>query len=325
MSILGEGQGPRAEDQRTEAAIGTATSALGPSALSRWVAAARPKTLLLATTPIVAGIGLAFAQTGRLAYLTAAATLIAGVAIQIGTNLHNDAVDFERGTDTPDRVGPPRASAQGWFTARQVRNAAHLAFAVALLLGFLLVLRGGWPILAIGIAALVCGYAYTSGPWPIAYGPFGELYVLGFFGIASVVGSHYLQTQSFDWSALTLGIALGLPAAAVLLLNNYRDLETDRVAGRRTLAHFLGRGRAQILYAALLLLPLPLLTVAGLAGSTWLALLALPLALSLIARLVRGAIGTQINPMLGQTALYQALLTLLLLGGLAIAPARWAS
>jgi 1,4-dihydroxy-2-naphthoate octaprenyltransferase len=297
-------------------------AASGPGALARWVAAARPKTLPLTVTPVVAGIGLALAQTGRLAPLAAAATLLAAVAIQIGTNLHNDAADFERGTDTPDRVGPPRATAQGWFSARQVRTAAHLAFATAFLLGLLLVWRGGWPILAIGIAALVCGYAYTSGPRPIAYGPFGEVYVLAFFGLASVAGSHYLQTLRFDWPALALGAALGLPAAAVLLLNNYRDLETDRAAGRRTLAHYLERPRARTLYAALLLLPIPLLLGAGLPGWTWMALGALPLAISLILRLARGALGPAINPMLGQTGVYQALLVLLLLAGFALAPTR---
>ncbi len=217
-----------------------------PSRIARWISAARPKTLLLAVTPVVAGIGLAVAQTGRLAFPTAVATLLAAVAIQVGTNLHNDAADFERGTDTVDRVGPPRATAQGWFSAREVRSAAHLAFGLAFLLGCLLVARGGWPILAIGLASLACGYAYTSGPRPIAYSPFGELYVLTFFGIASVVGSHYLQTLAFDRAALLLGIALGLPAAAVLLLNNYRDLETDRVAGRRTLCHYLGRPGARV-------------------------------------------------------------------------------
>jgi 1,4-dihydroxy-2-naphthoate octaprenyltransferase len=297
---------------------GPPPSALGPSRTARWIAAARPKTLFLAVTPVVAGIGLAVAQTGRIAAVTALTTLMAGVAIQIGTNLHNDAADFERGTDTPDRVGPPRASAQGWFTARQVHNAAHVAFAIALLLGLLLVVRGGWPILGIGVAALLCGYAYTSGPKPIAYGSFGEVYVLAFFGVASVAGSHFLQTLVFDWTAVALGVALGLPAAAVLLLNNYRDLETDLAAGRRTLAHYLGRGRSQALYGALLLLPLPILMGAGLPGWSWPILAALPLALSLIARLVRGAMGAAINPMLGQTALYQAFLTLLMLSGFAL-------
>lgn len=288
------------------------------SALARWVAAARPKTLLLAVTPVAAGIALAVTETGTLAPLVAAGTLFAAIAIQIGTNLHNDAADFERGTDTPDRVGPARATAQGWFTPRQVRTAAHLTFGLAFLIGLLLVVHGGWPILVIGVAALVSGYAYTGGPKPIAYGPFGEVYVLVFFGLASVVGSYYLQVLTLDWPAFTLGGALGMPAAAVLLLNNYRDLETDRAAGRRTLCQVLGRARTRVLYVLLLVLPLPLLLGAGLPGATWLTLGALPLGLLLIARLYRGARGAQINPLLGQTSLYQALLTVLLIGGFAV-------
>ena len=289
-----------------------------PSTLGRWVAAARPKTLLLSTTPVLGGIALGVAETGRLAPLVAAATLVAAVAIQIGTNLHNDAADFERGTDTPDRLGPPRATAQGWFSARQVRTAAHLTFGLAFLLGLLLVARGGWPILIVGLASLAGGYAYTSGPRPIAYGPYGEVYVIAFFGLAAVGGSYYLQTLTLNGAALLLGLALGLPAAAVLLLNNYRDLETDRIAGRHTLCHALGRDRARGLYALLLILPLGLVQDPELPGATWLSWGALPLALVLIARLYRGARGAAINPMLGQTGRYQAVLTLLLIGGFAL-------
>jgi len=295
----------------------TNRAAAGASTISRWVAAARPKTLLLAATPVLAGIALAAITTGTLAPLVAAATLLAALAIQVGTNLHNDAADFERGTDTPDRVGPPRATAQGWFTARQVRTAAHLTFGLAFALGLLLVARGGWPIFLVGVAALASGYAYTSGPRPIAYGPFGELYVLAFFGITAVAGSYYLQTLTLDQPAVTLGLALGLPAAAVLLLNNYRDLETDVAAGRRTLCYVLGRPRARVLYALLMLLPLPLLLGAGLPGATWLTLGALPLGLLLIARLYQGVQGAHINPMLGRTGLYQGLLTLLMIVGFA--------
>lgn len=292
--------------------------ALGTRRLLLWVAAARPKTLLLSLAPVVAGIGLALAQGHTPALVIALGTLVAAVAIQVGTNLHNDAVDFERGTDTPDRLGPPRASAQGWFNASQVRTAAHLAFGLALVLGLLLVIRGGSPILALGLAAIACGYAYSSGPRPIAYGPLGELYVLAFFGIASVVGSHYLQSLRLDPSALRLGVALGLPAAAVLLLNNYRDLETDRAAGRRTLCHYLGRTRSRVLYASLLVAPLPLILAADLPGPVWLSLIALPLAMNLIARLNGGASGQDLNPLLGRTALYQGLVTGLLLVAFAL-------
>jgi len=279
----------------------------------RWVAAARPRTLSLAVAPVLAGIALALAERGTWAPFTAFATLLAAVAIQIGTNLHNDAADFERGTDTPDRLGPPRATAQGWFRPAQVRRAAHLAFATAFVLGLVLVVRGGWPILLLGLGAIAAGYAYTSGPRPIAYGPFGELYVLAFFGIAATAGTFYLQTLALSGTAVRLGVALGLPAAAVLLLNNYRDFATDRRAGRRTLCHVLGQSRARWLYRALLLLPLPLLT--SLPGNGWMLLPAVPLALWLGHR-IRRAQGAALNVLLGHTALYQVLLVLSFGGGL---------
>ncbi len=287
--------------------------------LQRWIAASRPRTLLLALGPVVAGVLLAQAKTGSIAPITALVTLLAAALIQIGTNLHNDAADFDRGTDTPHRLGPARASAQGWFTSAQVRLAAHLVFGLAFVLGLGLVLRGGWPILLLGLAAIAAGYAYTSGPRPIAYGPFGELYVLVFFGIAAVAGTYWLQALALTPGALWLGLALGLPAAAVLLLNNYRDFDTDRAAGRRTLCHVLGRSWARRLYAAMLLLA-PLCMALGawigwLPGPAWLPLPALPMGVWLARRLVEIEPGPGLNLLLGQTAQYQSVLVLLFVIG----------
>jgi 1,4-dihydroxy-2-naphthoate octaprenyltransferase len=283
----------------------------------RWLSAARPKTLPLAVTPVVGALLLTLADAGRLAPFTALATLLAAAGIQIGTNLHNDAADFERGTDTGERLGPPRASAQGWFTSAQVKRAAHIAFLVSFMLGLLLVLRGGWPILLLGLAAIAAGYAYTGGPKPIAYGPYGELYVLCFFGIAAVAGSYYLQTLTLSAGAISLGIALGLPAAAVLLLNNYRDFDTDRAAGRRTLCHVLGRPAARMVYAVLLLAPVPLMLIGSLPGWTWPVLLALPAAVRLIRQLYSSD-GLALNLLLARTAQYQTLLVGLYALGLAL-------
>jgi 1,4-dihydroxy-2-naphthoate octaprenyltransferase len=272
----------------------------------------------LSLTPAVAGVALAATQTQRLDWITAAVTLATAVAIQVGTNLYNDAADFERGTDTALRVGPLRATVQGWFTSAQVKLAAHVAFLTALVLGLYLCVRGGWPILMLGLASLVAGYAYTSGPRPIAYGPLGEMFVVLFFGIGAVSGSHYLQTLEWSTTAAAVGIALGLPAAAVLLLNNYRDLDTDRAAGRRTLCYWLGRARSRIVYAALLLAPFPVLLMIGLPGNPLPLIAGLPFAASLIVRLRRGARGSALNPLLGSTALFQAALTLLMIVGFAL-------
>lgn len=271
----------------------------------RWLAAARPRTLPLTLAPVLAGLLLAIAQTGQLAFFTGLATLLAAAGIQIGTNLHNDAVDFERGTDTPERIGPARAAASGWFTAAEVRRAAHLVFLASLLLGIALVARGGWPILLLGLVSIAAGYSYTSGPRPIAYGPHGELYVLVFFGIAAVAGTYYLQALTLSAGAITLGIAVGLPAAAVLLLNNYRDFDTDRTAGRHTLCHLLGRERARAVYAGLVLAPVLLLLFGGVLAFPWPVLLAVPLAWQRIRRLYAGADGPALNRLLGDTALYQ--------------------
>jgi 1,4-dihydroxy-2-naphthoate polyprenyltransferase len=283
----------------------------------RWFSAARPKTLPLAVTPVLGALLLALADTGGIAPLTALATLLAAAGIQIGTNLHNDAADFERGTDTEHRLGPPRAAAQGWFSSAQVKRAAHIAFLTSFVLGLLLVLRGGWPILLLGLAAIAAGYAYTGGPRPIAYGPYGELYVLCFFGIAAVAGSYYLQTLNLTAGAISLGLALGLPAAAVLLLNNYRDFDTDRAAGRRTLCHLLGRPAARRVYAGLLLAPVALMLFGGLPGWTWPVLLALPAALWLI-RQIQDSEGRALNALLARTAQYQMLLVALYAVGLAL-------
>lgn len=283
-----------------------------------WVAATRPKTLLLGVSPVVAGVALAAAETGHVAPFTALLTLLASVAIQAGTNLHNDAADFERGTDTLARLGPPRATAQGWFTPDQVKAVAYLVFGLAFAIGVLLALRGGWPIVVLGLASLAAGYAYTGGPRPIAYSPFGEVFVLAFFGVGAVWGSHYLQTLTHAPDAWLIGLALGLPAAAVLLLNNYRDLETDRAAGRRTLAQVIGPDRARLLYAALLLGPFPILLAAGLPGRPGLVLAAVPLALTLIYRLWRRPDGAGLNRQLGATGGYQAVIVALLALGLAL-------
>ncbi|NCA69055.1 MAG: 1,4-dihydroxy-2-naphthoate octaprenyltransferase [Sphingobacteriia bacterium] len=282
----------------------------------RWITAARPRTLPLTVTPVLAGLALSVYETGQIQTVVAVITLMAAITIQIGTNLHNDVSDFERGIDTPERLGPPRATSQGWFTAKQMKRAAHLSFGLAFLLGIGLVWRGGWPILAIGIASLLGGYAYTSGPRPIAYGPFGEIHAMLFFGVAAVSGTYFLQTLTIGASAFTVGLALGLPAAAVLLLNNYRDLETDSRAGRRTLCHYIGREKTRFLYSLLLFGSIGVLLISLGFQLAWPVIAALPFAIKLIVRLYQGAIGVDINRMIGETAMYQLIITILLISGL---------
>ncbi len=296
------------------------TPAVRPSPWQAWWLALRPKTLSVSVAPVLVGTALAHAETGYWLAWPAIVALLSAMLIQIGTNLHNDVADFERGADTLDRLGPPRATAMGWLAPATVRRGAWLAFAAAFLLGVALVFRGGWPIVAIGLCSLLAGWAYTGGPRPVAYTPLGELFVLVFFGLAAVGGSYYLQTLDFSVGALIAALMLGSFAAAVISVNNTRDLATDAAAGKRTLAVHLGRKAMDRVYLAELLLPfllLPLLAVVSGHGM-WLALpcLAAGSALRLFARFSAEAGGAGFNALLGETARLQAVFAGLL--GLAL-------
>lgn len=280
--------------------------------IQQWLLAIRPKTLGISVVPVLVGSVLAWAELNRLSWPPALAALVAAMLIQIGTNLYNDAADFERGADTPDRLGPERATAQGWFSATQVKRAALLSFAAAFVFGIYLAWVGGWAIIVIGLLSLLAGYAYTGGPRPIAYSASGELFVFIFFGLLAVGGSYYLQTGNLSLDTLLTAAAIGLLAAAVLLVNNYRDLETDQRAAKLTLVHYLGRERARQLYILLLMLPfaLPIVFNHRFNGS-WLVVLCLPFALWLLHRFSHEPPGRGFNAILADTAKLQ-----LLYGGL---------
>jgi len=286
-----------------------------------WWLAMRPKTLTVSLVPVIVGSAVAWSETRVLHWLPALIALLAAVLIQIGTNLHNDVSDFERGADTPERLGPPRATAMGWLPADAVRRGAWAAFGLAFNLGMYLAWYGGWPIIAIGLSSLWAGWAYTGGPRPIAYSPLGEVFVCLFFGLAAVGGSYYLQTLSISAAALLAASMVGLLAAGVITVNNYRDLESDARAGKNTLAVVLGRRGVQRVYAAEMLLPfalLPLLAV--LAGKgLWLALplLMLPLVLRQVGRFQHETPGPVFNDLLAHTAKLQFVFGVLLVIALA--------
>lgn len=284
------------------------------SRLLVWWTAIRPRTLSMAATPVLLGSALAWADGAAPLWPVFVVTLLCALLIQIGTNLHNDVADFERGADRPDRIGPLRVTAAGWATPQSVRRAAALSFGLALSLGLLLVWQGGWPILAIGICSLIAGWAYSGGPYPISHSALGELFVLVFFGLLAVAGSHWLQSESTTLAPWLGGAVVGLPAAAVLLVNNYRDHEADLRQGRLTLATRLGDAGAARAYAVMVLLPFGLVLALAWAGHTgaMLAWLAIPYALKLIPQLRRQASGAQLNQLLGATAKLGLLLGLLL-------------
>jgi len=277
--------------------------------LRAWLLALRPRTLSLSLTPVLVAAALAWREHGELHFGLLLALLLAAMAIQIGVNLHNDAADFRSGTDGAARLGPPRASAQGWLPAEQVERAAMLVLGLAFMVGIWLVQLGGWPILLIGLAALAGAWGYSAGPSPISRGPWGELVVWLFFGLAATLGSYYLLAGTLSWSSLLAGVALGAQAAAVLLLNNHRDRSSDRAAGRATLAMRLGLEGSRTLYRWLLLAPYLLLTLLALQLGPWvlLATLAAPVAWSLVRRVAAAPIDSGLNSLLAATAGQQLL------------------
>ncbi len=272
-----------------------------------WILAARPKTLTISIAPVLAGTSLAWSEGGKFAALPMLAALLAAVFIQAGTNLHNDAADYEKGGDRADRTGPRRAVAQGWLSAEEVHRAAFFSFALAGVLGLYLALVGGWPIILIGFLSLICGYGYSGGPWPISYTPLGELFVLVFFGVVAVGGSYWLQAGNITSGALLLGAAIGAFASAVLMVNNYRDLEADQAVGRKTLAVVLGRPASRLIYAGLILAPFLLSIALGIKTI----LLALPLAAILLGVFWRSEPGPAFNRILAGTAMLQLVYAIL--------------
>jgi 1,4-dihydroxy-2-naphthoate polyprenyltransferase len=289
--------------------------------LSSWILAARPRTLSLSMTPVAVGAALAWAANGQIHGLAVLAALIGSMFIQFGTNLHNDAVDSERGGDGPDRIGPPRMTASGLLSAGNVKRGACACYAVAALMGLYLVDVGGWPILLLGILSILSGWAYTGGPLPIAYTPLGELFVIAFFGVGAVGGTYWLCTAYLGSAALEAGLALGLLTSAVLLVNNYRDIEADARVGRRTLAIVAGPQGTAWIFAGLMLLPFALLLPIGHSlprGHVWPALAALPLVLALIYRFMHEPHGRGFNRILIWTVQLQCLFGLLLSVGLVL-------
>jgi 1,4-dihydroxy-2-naphthoate octaprenyltransferase len=284
--------------------------------LEVWVAAMRPKTLPAAIAPVLVGTALAAAD-GALHAGAAVAALVGALLIQIGTNLANDYSDWRRGADNDTRLGPARATQQGWLSPRTVAGAAALCFGLAALVGLYLVSRAGWPLVAIGLVSIACGIAYTGGPLPFGYFGLGDLAVLVFFGPIAVCGTYYVQALRWSSSALLASVGVGALITAILVVNNIRDRESDRRAGKHTLAVRLGLCASRWEYATLLLLPyalIPLAVTLDLGRVGWyVALATLPLALIENRKLWQRD-GAELNASLASTArlslLYSASLAL---------------
>jgi 1,4-dihydroxy-2-naphthoate polyprenyltransferase len=272
--------------------------------------AARPRTLPAAVAPVLVGTALA-ATEGTFKWLTFVATMVGALFIQIGTNLSNDYSDARRGADTEDRLGPVRVTAGGLVPPRHVLVATYVAFGAAVLAGAYLIATAGWELLLVGAASILAGVLYTGGPRPYGYEGLGEVFVFLFFGVVAVTGSYFAQVERVTWEALVLAVPVGLLAAAILVVNNVRDLETDRRAGKRTLAVRLGRSRARGLYAAMVYLafvcaPLPwLLGSDELSAWLLLPLIALPLAVPVVRTVRNRSDGPSLNRALARTGLLQ--------------------
>jgi 1,4-dihydroxy-2-naphthoate polyprenyltransferase len=282
-----------------------------------WVMAARLRTLPAAVAPVLVGTALAGTED-RFRVGAFIAALLGAIFIQVGTNLSNDYSDARRGADTEDRLGPVRVTAGGLVPPRQVLMATYITFGLAVVCGAYLVYVAGPLLLAIGAASILAGVLYTGGPRPYGYEGLGEVFVFLFFGIVAVAGSYFVQQERLEWEAFALAVPVGLLAAAILVVNNVRDIDTDRRAGKRTLAVRLGRPRSRTLFSAMLLVADVALIPVAFALSAWVLLpvLTLPLAARL-ARTVRAHVdGPTLNAALARTGMLQLAFCVLLSVGI---------
>ena len=288
-----------------------------------WLMAARPRTLPAAIAPVLVGTAAAVEWAGRLPRVGAfIAALIGSVFIQIGTNLANDYSDAKRGADTADRLGPVRVTSAGLVTPRRVLTATWIAFAVAVACGIYLATVAGIAILVVGALSIAAGILYTGGPRPYGYEGLGEVFVFLFFGLVAVNGSYYVQLEELDALPLGLSIAIGFLATAIIVVNNVRDLETDRRAGKMTLAVRMGRANAVNLYRLLVLGAFVVLPIALVAGESSLlpliGLAALPLAIRPMRTLSERTDGPALNGALAATGALLGVYSLLVTAGLLI-------
>jgi 1,4-dihydroxy-2-naphthoate polyprenyltransferase len=289
-----------------------------PSMVRIWVMAARVRTLPAAVAPVLVGTSLALGA-GHFHPLAFVAALLGAIFIQVGTNLSNDYSDARRGADNEDRLGPVRVTAGGLAPPKQVLMATYMSFGLAIACGAYLIAVAGWGLLAVGAASILAGILYTGGPRPYGYEGLGEVFVFLFFGVVAVAGSYFVQVQELPWQAFGCAVPVGLLASAILVVNNVRDIDTDRRAGKRTLAVRLGRGRTRDLYTAMVAIAFvsaPVLWALGMSPWLLLSWAAIPLGVKLV-RTVRTRVdGPSLNGALAGTGGLQLLYCLLLSAGI---------
>jgi len=293
------------------------------SSASPWLLATRPKTLPAAIAPVVVGTALAYADQ-RLALLPALAAWAVALLLQVGVNLANDYFDFQKGIDTADRQGPVRVTQSGLIPPDRVKSAMITVFAVTLLPGIYLAVRGGWPVVVIGAASIIAALAYSGGPYPLASHALGDFFVFVFFGLVAVCGTYYVQALRLTTVVPVMGAMVGLMITAILVVNNLRDIETDQRAGKRTLAVVLGARGTQLEYSLLLgsayLMPVIIWLRNPAVGFILLPLLSLPWAVPLNRLIWQNPAGAILNRALAGTARLALLFSVLLSVGLILSP-----
>jgi 1,4-dihydroxy-2-naphthoate octaprenyltransferase len=289
------------------------------SGVQIWLMAARPRTLPAAVAPVLVGTALAGYEHvfHPLRFLAA---LLGAIFIQVGTNLSNDYSDARRGADAEDRLGPVRVTAGGLVPPQQVLVATYVSFGLAVLAGIYLIVVAGWQLLLVGAASILAGVAYTGGPKPYGYEGLGEIFVFLFFGVVAVAGSFFVQVKTLNWEAFALSVPVGLLAAAILVVNNVRDIDSDRRAGKRTLAVRLGRERTRTVFAGIVYLAFVLAPVTWIFGpvTPWVLApwLTLPLATGLVRTVRNHSDGPSLNQALAHSGMLQLAFCMLLCAGL---------
>ena len=291
-----------------------------PSKLQCWVLASRPKTLPAALVPVIVGSALAVNEN-KFIFIYSFIALICSLLIQIGTNFVNDLYDFMKGADNEKRKGPIRVLASGLITKKEMEIGSFIIFFTAFLLGLILVMKAGMLILLIGLLSILAGIAYTAGPFPLAYNGLGDIFVFMFFGIIGTMGTYYIQVEKLSMVSFLTSIPVGALITNILVVNNYRDIEEDEAAGKKTLAVIFGKNFARYQYIFLLIVSflVPAFLFVFYKFNFWilLPLLTLPIAFKLISMLFRLE-GLQLNKTLELTAKFSAIFGLLFAAGLTL-------
>lgn len=287
--------------------------------MKNWFLALRLKTLTAAISPVILGSSLAYRE-GAFNLFIFFMILLAALLIQIGTNFANDLYDFLNGVDNENRIGPIRLTQSGLISPKKMKNAMWISFILAICVGFYLALIGGWPIVIIGLASIFSGIAYTAGPYPLGYNGFGDLFVFIFFGLIAVPGTYYLYTGEINSLSLHMGIIMGMLSTAILVINNLRDIDTDRISGKNTLAVLLGEKVSKIQYTLFLFIPFIYsiyLWYNHYVASFLLVVFCLPISVKLVIK-VFTLDGDELNSVLGSTAKFLFIFTILFSLGLVL-------